>query len=162
MLLGDAKEEHFSCFHSSCQWGFKPFATLFIWIWGHWTSSLWHYPWKFSENTTTSNSVVTLFYCGVAKQQKVLIWIMGKKWDISYLPTALVQGQEGQHAQQWHEIGGGCHRHFTPSLQTSRAQTGKRILIHSLLTFCLLTLSPFTTENDACILVALNNINLSL
>ena len=26
---------------------------------------------------------------------------------------------------------GGCHRHFTPSLQTSRAQTGKRILTHS-------------------------------
>ena len=60
-------------------------------------------------------------------------------------------GSGGQHAQQWHEIGGGCHRHFTPSLQTSRAQTGKRILIHSLLTFCLLTLSPFTTENDTCI-----------
>ena len=107
--------------------------------------------WDFCSSYVSLCSKKFSVQCG--KTAKSINLNNGKKWDISYLPTALVQGQGGQHAQQWHEIGGGCHRHFTPSLQTSRAQTGKRILIHLLFFFayCLPCLH-LSTENAALLM----------
>ena len=49
-----------------------------------------------------SDSLVTSFY-NVAKLEMAEN-VNFVKCDILYLPTALVEGQGGQHSQQWHKI----------------------------------------------------------